>query len=82
MFQLRPDGMLSNPPQQSYTVNASSSLARSLISAIEHCQPYDMLTASKYPQWKSVLMQIRIEHAPPPAVRSHRLPIDPWSTRG
>lgn len=57
------DGKLSSQPH----LNAPAALGgavNDLVGAVERCQPYNMLPSAKYPEWKDVLLRIRIEHDP------------------
>ena len=57
--QLKPDGMLGGQPT---LIEASASpkgplLLQSLLSGLTKCQPYNMLPADKYQEWKSIDMR-------------------------
>ncbi len=66
-IQLNPDGTLAAPPQ---VLNRGSgpafqSTAESAVRAVVACQPYKMLSASKYNFWKDMIFNF----APPQTVR-------------
>jgi outer membrane biosynthesis protein TonB len=51
-----PDGTLASPPQVNGAVTSqkAQALMQSAISALERCQPYAMLPADKYREWKTL----------------------------
>jgi outer membrane biosynthesis protein TonB len=53
---LNPDGTLASPPQLLEPIASPKerALMQSAISALQKCQPYSMLPAEKYKQWKTL----------------------------
>jgi hypothetical protein len=62
-FTLDTDGTLSSHPHLSAPA-ALGGAVNDLVRAVEHCQPYNLLPSGKYPEWKDVLLRIRIEQTP------------------